>query len=143
MGNVYILTGPGCHALNQKPEEGVLCQGGNDQRSHVCSFEPNVALCMQTKRDSLTQKIAFAVLPNLRSLPVLCRPRLALHCTQDISQASATFQLGQLSVFKTVAAMDQQAPRTPFSPARSNLDVTHRPGGPASAAKSKKPKQQV
>ncbi|CAL5225554.1 g8390 [Coccomyxa viridis] len=39
--------------------------------------------------------------------------------------------------------MDLQAPRTPFSPARTNVDVSHRSGGPASAAKSKKPKQQL
>ena len=45
--------------------------------------------------------------------------------------------------FPELSAMDQQAPRTPFSPARSNFNVSHRPGGPASAAKSKKPKQQV
>ena len=132
-----LLTRLGCHALNQKPKEVRALPVWLLRDSAKCG------ICMQIRGDSSAQKFAFAVLSNLRSLPVLDRPRRAFYCTQDISQGLWIFQLTQLSGIKTLATMDQQAPRTPFSPARSNLDVSHRSGGPASAAKCKKPKQQV
>ena len=55
--------------------------------------KPNVATQMQTKGDSSTQKNAFAVLTNLRSLPVLSRPRRAHYCTQDLDLDFKAFAL--------------------------------------------------